>query len=605
MAEVPAVAVPSSTRSGWGRSGHRRALVAGGLVLVIVLGGGAAAWAASSGGDSGYRTASVTRTNIGQSMTVVGTVEPVNDASASFQVAGKVATVSATVGQQVTAGESLGTLDTTALSESVSSAQSTLNANEAKLAEDESSQASTTAQTLSDAPSTTTTTAPATHGGSTSGQSAITQDQNTLTKDEAQTAADQHQEAADLAQAQKTCAPSGTATTTSTTTTTTDPTGCEAALALVSKDQQQVSTDQATVAKDEAALSQALSQSSSSGSAGSGGSAGAGGTASSGSSTEGSRAVSSTPSGATSDSGTATRSGAGTTGGSGSSTSSDTPQQIASDQADIDTAQAQLTEAEQSLAEADLTSPINGTIVSVGIAAGDTVSADSSTEVIVIIGTDSFEVTSTLSSSQVPSVKVGESAGVRVDGVDGTINGTVSQVGPVQSGDSGFTYPVVVALPTSATGLFTGSTANVVISTGAVAHVVAVPTSAVQSLGTRSYVETLSNGTLARKIIKVGMVGDVYTQVLSGLTPGESVVLANYAAPVPSSNTATLGGFGGLGGGGAGGFGGGGAFRERVLAVRAVRPADSGTSASGAEPGGPEDRPERYGGGWHRSVWTR
>ncbi len=558
MAEVPAVAVPSSTRSGWGRSGHRRALVAGGLVLVIVLGGGAAAWAASSGGDSGYRTASVTRTNIGQSMTVVGTVEPVNDASASFQVAGKVATVSATVGQQVTAGESLGTLDTTALSESVSSARSTLNANEAKLGEDESSQATTTAQTLSDAPSTTTTTAPATHGGSTSGQSAITQDQNALTKDEAQTAADQHQEAADLAQAQKTCAPSGTATTTSTTTTpTTDPTGCEAALALVSKDQQQVSTDQATVAKDETALSQALNQSSSSGSAGSGGSGSAGGTANSGSSTEGSGAVSSTPSSAASNSGTATRSGAGTTGGSGSSTASDTPQQIASDQADIDTAQAQLTEAEQSLVEGDLTSPINGTIVSVGIAAGDTVSADSSTEVIVIIGTDSFEVTSTLSSSQVPSVKVGESAGVRVDGVDGTINGTVSQVGPVQSGDSGFTYPVVVALPTSATGLFTGSTANVVISTGAVAHVVAVPTSAVQSLGTRSYVETLSNGTLARKIIKVGMVGDVYTQVLSGLTPGESVVLANYAAPVPSSNTATLGGFGGLGGGGA--------FRERVL----------------------------------------
>ena len=59
------------------------------------------------------------------------------------------------------------------------------------------------------------------------------------------------------------------------------------------------------------------------------------------------------------------------------------------------------------------------------------------------------------------------------------------------------------------------------------------------------------------------MVGDVYTQVLSGLTPGESVVLADYAAPVPSSNTATLGGFGGFGGGGfgGGGFGGGGIFR--------------------------------------------
>ena len=260
------------------------------------------------------------------------------------------------------------------------------------------------------------------------------------------------------------------------------------------------------------------------------------------------------------------------------------------------------------MAEADLTSPINGTIVSVGIAAGDTVSADSSTEVIVIIGTDSFEVTSTLSSSQVPSVKVGESAGVRVDGVDGTINGTVSQVGPVQSGDSGFTYPVVVALPTSATGLFTGSTANVVISTGAVAHVVAVPTSAVQSLGTRSYVETLSNGTLARKIIKVGMVGDVYTQVLSGLTPGESVVLANYAAPVPSSNTATLGGFGGLGGGGAGGFGGGGAFRERVLGGAGGAGGAAGgfgKSAPGLSPAGRRTVLSGTVARWRRSVWTR
>ena len=143
--------------------GHRRALVAGAVVFAIVLGGGAAAWAESSGGNSGYRTASVTRTNIGQSMTVVGTVEPVSDASASFQVAGQVATVTAAVGQQVTAGQALGTLDTTALSESVSSAQSTVNADVAKLAQDESSQSSSSSQNQSNTASTTTTTAP--HNG--------------------------------------------------------------------------------------------------------------------------------------------------------------------------------------------------------------------------------------------------------------------------------------------------------------------------------------------------------------------------------------------------------------------------------------------------------
>jgi HlyD family secretion protein len=67
------------------------------------------------------------------------------------------------------------------------------------------------------------------------------------------------------------------------------------------------------------------------------------------------------------------------------------------------------------------------------------------------------------------------------------------------------------------------------------------------------------------------MVGDEYTQVLSGLSKGQSVVLADYAEAVPSSNTETntFGGLGGLGGGGGGfgggGFGGGGALRARAV----------------------------------------
>jgi hypothetical protein len=140
----------------------------------------------------------------------------------------------------------------------------------------------------------------------------------------------------------------------------------------------------------------------------------------------------------------------------------------------------------------------------------------------------------------------------------------------VQSTSSGYDYPVVIALPTSDTGLYPGSTANVTISTGEVNDVVAVPTSAVQTLGTRSFVTVLDKGELTRKVLSTGMVGDVYTQVLAGLTPGQSVVIADYAEAVPSSNTNTVGGLGSfLGGGGGlggGGFFGGGAgtFRERI-----------------------------------------
>ena len=214
-------------------------------------------------------------------------------------------------------------------------------------------------------------------------------------------------------------------------------------------------------------------------------------------------------------------------------------------------------------------------MVSVGIAVGDTVSADSSTEIVTIVGTKSYEVQATLDSSQIPSVKVGQSSTVEVDGATHTFSGTVSQVGPVQSSDSGYSYPVIVSLPDSAGGIFTGSSADVNISTGAVSDVVAVPTSAVQTTDSVSYVYELEKGVLTRKVVKVGMVGDEYTQVLSGLSPGQSVVLADYAEPVPSSNTETNtfgGGLSGLGGGGGfagggfagGGFGGGGGFVTKV-----------------------------------------
>ena len=570
--------------AGWGRAGHRRAVLAGGLVLCLVVGGSVAAWAEVSGGSTGYRMATVTREDVGTTLTVVGSVAPVSDAAASFQVGGKVSNVAVSPGESVTAGETLGTLDTTALSESVSSAQSTLNANEAKLAEDESNQSSGNSSSGSSSSgnsspgsrsaassttpsSTTTTTTPPRGGGSSSGSqtAVISQDQATLTQDQSALSVAQQQEAADLAQAQDDCKNANTST----------PTGqavCEAALETVSLDEQHVSSDQATVSHDETVLAQALAAA-----AGGSGTPSSGATGNSGPSpTQGANAAlsasftgtagntgaggSTTPN--SSPGGTGGTDGTGGGAGNGSSSNTDTPAQIASDQASIDTAQADLTQAQQALEEATLTSPIGGTVVSVGIRVGDTVSGGSASEIITIIGTKTYEVQATLSSSQVPFVKTGQSASVEVDGVDGDLHGTVSQVGPLQSTSNGYTYPVIVALPSSDGAFYTGSSANVVISTGEVSRVLAVPTSAVETLGPRSYVLELSKGDLTRKLVKIGMVGNAYTQVVSGLAAGQSVVLVDYAQPVPSSNTNSLGGLGSFLGGGGGNnfFGGPGAF---------------------------------------------
>ena len=189
------------------------------------------------------------------------------------------------------------------------------------------------------------------------------------TQDESTLSTDQQKEAADLAQAQSDCTSANTST----------PAGqatCETASRPVSADEQQVSKDQTTVSKDETALGQALAAESSGDSGGARAAVGLlrhpwrlGGTpratGNSGSSpTQGSHAL--RPShrlhrqhGRRAPAASRHRAAPAAV----HPADTDTPEQIASDQAAIDTAQANLTDAEQSLNEATLTSPISGTVV--------------------------------------------------------------------------------------------------------------------------------------------------------------------------------------------------------------------------------------------------
>jgi hypothetical protein len=73
-------------------------------------------------------------------------------------------------------------------------------------------------------------------------------------------------------------------------------------------------------------------------------------------------------------------------------------------------------------------------------------------------------------------------------------------------------------------------------------------------------VTVLANGTTSTVSIQIGTVGTDRTAVTSGLTAGQTVVLADLGRAIPSSNTTTRFGGGGFGGTviGGGGFGRGG-----------------------------------------------
>jgi trimeric autotransporter adhesin len=243
-------------------------------------------------------------------------------------------------------------------------------------------------------------------------------------------------------------------------------------------------------------------------------------------------------------------------------------QQLDSDQATIDSDQAALVKAQQSLAAAGLTSPMAGTVASVALQVGQSVSAGSTSDVVQIINSGTYETTATLTSSQVATVKVGDLAQVAVDGTTGSLSGVVSRVGPVLASESTYSYPVVVALQGRGSGIAAGSAGQVQIDLAQATNTLVVPTSAVHTTSAgRSYVTVLRDGKQVTQPVTVGVVGATYTQIVSGLSRDTTVILANLSTPVPSSSTnstnARFGGLGGLGGGGGfaglgGGLGGGG-----------------------------------------------
>jgi RND family efflux transporter MFP subunit len=531
--------MPSSVRSLWRRHTTRSVIIIGSVVAVLVV-GGASAWAVTTGSsaDAGYRTATATVDTVQQTLDSTGTLEPVSQAKLPFQVNGQVSTVNVSVGQQVTAGQVLATLDTTSLEAAVTSAQSSVTSDEQKLSSDEASESSSSSS------SSTSSSSGSAKGGS-SGN--IGAQQTALVADQHKADADAMQAAVDLAQANAACgtagsssggagalgggtsggggsspAPGGTGGTPSGSGT--GGASCSADLQTALADQQKVSQDQQAVAKDEAALAASLGSSSSS-------------------------SGSSAPAGST-------------------KTAAATPSQVAADQATLDADKAALSEAQASLNQATLSSPIAGTVVSVGIVAGQNVSAGSTSAQIVVMTPGAYEVSTTVSVSNVGQVKVGDAATVTLDGTTTPLTGTVSQIGPPPTSSSSTSYPVVISIPQTLTGIHDGASAGVSIVLSAAKGAVAVPTSAVHHLSRTAYVTEIRNGTAQNITVQVGTVGDLLTQITSGVKAGDAVVLANMSTPLPSSNSTfpRIGGGlgGGLGGGGLSGgrfSGGGGAVR--------------------------------------------
>jgi len=270
--------------------------------------------------------------------------------------------------------------------------------------------------------------------------------------------------------------------------------------------------------------------------------------------------------------------------------SSATTTQLDSDQAAVTSAESSLSNAQTALNDASLTSTIAGTVASVSLNVGQQVSGTgsagsggtgstgtgstgtgstgtgSSTAQIVVVGTDSYIVNTTVDDTQIGQIADGDQADIVPTGSTTTDYGTVGSISLIGSQSSNVTtFPVVINVTGDPSGLYAGSTADVSIIVKQLNDVTEVPTAAISyNSSGQATVTQVVNGSHVVKPVTVGAAESGETQITSGITPGDKVLeqVVSFKAGTGAPGGGLFGGaggrFGGLGG--AGRFGGGGGF---------------------------------------------
>jgi HlyD family secretion protein len=154
------------------------------------------------------------------------------------------------------------------------------------------------------------------------------------------------------------------------------------------------------------------------------------------------------------------------------------------------------------------------------------------TQFIVLDNIDEYQVVLAFSEADTANIAPSQKVQLTFDAVpDLTLAGSVLSVSPTGTAISGvISYYVTVALPMGDPRLKSGMTAQAEVLTKEIPNVLAVPSAAVHTQNGKSVVTVVqTDGTQRSVSVETGATGDGKTQIVSGLSEGQQVVLP--AAP--------------------------------------------------------------------------
>jgi HlyD family secretion protein len=191
----------------------------------------------------------------------------------------------------------------------------------------------------------------------------------------------------------------------------------------------------------------------------------------------------------------------------------------------VNQAQVTLENAEDALDGATITAPIAGKILAVSGKVGSQVSAGST--FVTLADVYDMQISADFPEADADHVAVQQAATAALANKPGqTFRATVVQVDPTGTSDGTMVrYGVLLSFVDAPKDLLVGQSANVVVTTGSVPDALRVPSTAVHDIaGTSGTVLKSAGGTTSQVKVGLGLIGDQYTQITSGLGAGDTVV---------------------------------------------------------------------------------
>jgi multidrug efflux pump subunit AcrA (membrane-fusion protein) len=215
------------------------------------------------------------------------------------------------------------------------------------------------------------------------------------------------------------------------------------------------------------------------------------------------------------------------------------PLNLQSAQVSVDNANNAVATASSNLDSAVLSAPAAGIVASIANQVGEFVTGgNTNSAFMVLTNTQSLVLHGTIGESDVAKLKLGQVANLTVDALTGQkMTGRVVSLDPVATIQSGVpVYGIDIAVDVPASSVKAGMSASASVILASKQNVLTVPNTAIRTINGQRGVQVLAGGEIVDTAATFGLSNDTVTEVVSGLSEGDIVVIPTVKATSSSAN---------------------------------------------------------------------